>query len=109
MQGRSLVELLKGNKVRDWRRAMYYHYFELGEHAVPRHFGVRTDRFKLIRYYDLDEWELFDLRVDPREKMNRFDNPAYKSIRNSMMRLLEAERLAAGDNDAHSVASYVVS
>ncbi len=107
MQGRSLVPLLAGKDVNDWRRSMYYHYFELGEHNVPRHFGVRTDRFKLIRYYDLDEWELFDLQTDPREKMNLYDNVAYRSIRSRMMRLLEAERLAAGDADAHSVAAYV--
>ena len=34
-------------------------------HAVARHYGVRSQRYKLIHYYDLGEWELFDLERDP--------------------------------------------
>ena len=57
MQGKSLLPLLKGEKV-EWRDALYYHYYEYpGAHSVKRHYGVRTDRYKLIHFYnDIDEW-----------------------------------------------------
>lgn len=48
MQGRSLVPLLRGEEPDDWRDAIYYHYYEHGAHGVPRQYGVRTDRYKLI-------------------------------------------------------------
>ncbi|MCH7904175.1 MAG: sulfatase [Armatimonadetes bacterium] len=97
MQGASLMPLLRGERPGNWRRSMYYHYYEKGVHNVPRHYGARTDRFKIAYYYDLDEWELFDLQNDPREKNSVFDDPDYAAIRDGMLRLLEAERRAAGD------------
>ena len=66
VQGRSLVPLMKGNDS-NWRTSLYYAYYELGEHAVPQHFGVRTDRHKLIYFPRTDEWNLFDLERDPLE------------------------------------------
>ena len=78
MQGRSLVPLLKGEKPADWRKSIYYHYYEFpGAHSVQRHFGVRTDRHKLINYYLIDEWELFDLQKDPDELKSVYSDPAY--------------------------------
>ncbi|MCP4645965.1 MAG: sulfatase-like hydrolase/transferase, partial [bacterium] len=52
LQGRSLLPLLKGETPADWRTALYYHYYEKGEHNVARHEGVRTERYKLIHFYD---------------------------------------------------------
>lgn len=99
MQGESIVPLFRGETPDDWRRSIYYHYYEIyGPHKVARHYGTRTDRFKLINYYQLGEWELFDLKNDPREKTNLIDDPAYASVKAKMERLLEAERLAAGDD-----------
>ena len=81
MQGRSLLPLLQGNRPEDWRDAIYYQYFEYpGWHMVRRHYGVRTLRHKLIYYYEIDEWELFDLRNDPRELHNEWGNPRYAGI-----------------------------
>lgn len=78
MQGKSLVPLLKGEKPEDWRKAIYYHYYEFPSvHMVAKHYGVRTQRYKLIRYYQFDEWEFFDLRNDPDELVNQIDNPEY--------------------------------
>jgi len=79
MQGRSIRPLLQAKKTKDWRKSMYYHYYEYpAVHSVKRHYGVRTDRHKLIHFYnDIDEWELYDLRKDPREMKNVFDDPAY--------------------------------
>ncbi|SDD84366.1 sulfatase/phosphatase domain-containing protein [Niabella drilacis] len=50
---------------------MYYHYYENGEHSVSPHFGIKTKRYKLIRFYKrVESWELFDLQKDPRELNN---------------------------------------
>ena len=61
MQGHSLVPLLKGETPADWRTSLYYHYYEFPvPHRVRPHYGVITDRFKLVHYYkpDVDDWEL---------------------------------------------------
>lgn len=81
MQGRSLVPLLKGITPDDWRKSIYYHYYEYpGEHMVQKHNGVRTDRYKLINYYELGEKELFDLETDPREMKSVYNDPKYAEI-----------------------------
>jgi arylsulfatase A-like enzyme len=77
MQGRSLVPLLRGERPADWRDAIYYQYYEHGAHGVPRHYGVRTERYKLIHYPTTDEWELFDLEEDPHELRSVHHDPAY--------------------------------
>ncbi len=82
MQGRSLVPLLNGRAPADWRDAIYYQYFEYpGWHMVRRQHGVRTDRYKLIHYYEVGEWELFDLERDPEELDSVHDDPRYAAIR----------------------------
>lgn len=81
MQGTSLLPLFKPGKARPWRKSLYYHYYEKGEHRVPRHRGVRTDRYKLIHYYDTDAWELFDLKHDPQEMKSVYHDPSYHAIR----------------------------
>ncbi|MEA3213675.1 MAG: hypothetical protein QOE70_6732 [Chthoniobacter sp.] len=70
IQGRSLVPVLKGETPADWRKGFYYHYYEYPEpHRVRPHYGVVTDRYKLVHFYGTadDYWELFDLEKDPRE------------------------------------------
>ncbi|HOK95430.1 MAG TPA: sulfatase [Anaerohalosphaeraceae bacterium] len=94
MQGVSLCSLFDGKVPNRWRKALYYHYYEKGEHNVPRHFGIRTDRYKLICYYDYNEWELFDLKSDPYEINNVYGLPDYAEIRKLMLRQLrELERI----------------
>lgn len=81
VQGKSLVPLMKNQTPEGWRESIYYHYYDYpGEHAVPRHYGVRTDRYKLIHYYQIDEWELFDLEADPGEMQSVYDNQDYSEI-----------------------------
>ncbi|MBN2416290.1 sulfatase [bacterium] len=80
MQGMSLLPLLRGRTPGGWRDALYYHYYEKGEHNVPPHEGARDRRYKLIHYYEQDLWELFDLETDPRELHNRYRDPAYGDI-----------------------------
>lgn len=91
MQGQSLLPLLKG-QTPQWRESIYYHYYEFPSvHMVTRHYGVRTDRFKLIRLYQFGQWEFYDLENDPDERVNQIDNPEYSD---DVARLkLELERL----------------
>lgn len=72
MQGASLKSLLSSS-TNEWRDALYYHYYQGGGwHHVPRHLGVSTDRYKLIYFYDIDDWQLFDLETDPDEMNNLY-------------------------------------
>lgn len=90
VQGRSLAPVLKGQTPADWRKSFYYHYYEYpGPHSVRRHYGVVTDRYKLVRFYepDVNEWELFDLKTDPRELTSVYGKPAYAGVQKQ----LEAE------------------
>ena len=82
IQGVSLLPLLKGERPKDWRKSLYYHFYEYpAEHAVKRHYGVRTERYKLIHFYnDIDVWELYDLKKDPGEMHNLFGKPGYDKI-----------------------------
>ena len=77
MQGVSLAPLLGGVAPPDWRRSVYYHYYDHGIHRVPRHAGVRTQTHKLVHFYTDDTWELYDLVADPHELRNVYDDPAY--------------------------------
>ncbi len=78
MQGVSLAPLFKGNTPEDWRKSFYYHYYEFpGAHSVARHYGVTNGSDKLIHYYHIDEWELFDLTKDPEEMMSVYGKPEY--------------------------------
>jgi arylsulfatase A-like enzyme len=90
MQGVSLVPLLTGKKHGKWRDALYYHYYEYpAEHAVRKHYGVRTDRYKLIHFYDdIDAWELYDLQSDPHEMKNLIDDPAYDKVERHLRKRL---------------------
>jgi len=94
MQGRSMVPILEGKTPSDWRKEHYYHYYEYpAEHKVMRHYGISTERYKLIHfYYDIDEWELFDLKTDPQEMKNVYNDPAYAKVRAELHRQLEKLR-----------------
>jgi len=81
MQGKSLVPLLKGEKVDNFREAIYYHYYEYPSvHMVPRHYGIRTDRYKLMRFYEFDSWEFYDLKTDPDELTNLYESADHQEI-----------------------------
>lgn len=85
MQGRSLAPILRGATPADWRTSFYYQYFEYPTpHRVQPHYGVITDRYKLIHFTGGapdDYWELFDLQSDPHELRSVSDEPAYRTRR----------------------------
>ena len=72
VQGKSFFNNLKGENSEDWRQSMYYHYYEYPYyHRVQPHYGIRNKRYKLIHfYYNMDIWELYDLKNDPNEMRN---------------------------------------
>lgn len=83
MQGASMKNLLKHGDV-NWRDEVYYHYYQ-DSFGVTPHFGIRTERYKLIRFYGaIDSWELYDLQKDPDEANNVYGDPAYSGLRDSL-------------------------
>lgn len=82
IQGESFLPLLRGRKPAHWRNSLYYHYYEYpAEHAVRRHYGVRTARYSLMHFYqDIDEWELFDLKKDPQQLNNLYGKPGMEKV-----------------------------
>lgn len=86
LQGMSMVPVMNsptdGAFTAKWRDAIYFHYYEYpGVHAVKRHYGIRTDRYKLMHFYnDIDEWEFYDLEKDPDEMNNSYNDPSYAGI-----------------------------
>ena len=109
MHGKSMVPILDGGRSaavaddvpedvaavqpnnQSWRDAIYYHYYESqAVHMVPAMYGVRTERFKLVRYYEpqWDAWEMFDLELDPAEMKNIAEDPRYQSMRKYLTKIL---------------------
>jgi arylsulfatase A-like enzyme len=102
MQGKSLVPLLRGEKEKWDRDAVYYHYYEYpAEHAVKRHYGIATKKFKLIHfYYDVDVWELYDREKDPQELNNVFNDPDYAQVVSELKEKLNGLRKKYKDSDS---------
>jgi arylsulfatase A-like enzyme len=99
MQGKSLVPLLRGETPADWRQSIYYHYYEYPSvHMVPRHRGVRNHRYKLIHFYQFDEWEFYDLAADPDELHNCYGDPAHAHAVSEMKEELERLRIHYADD-----------
>lgn len=100
MQGESFRKLVSG-ETSEWRDAVYYTYYEYPSvHMVKRHYGVATERYKLIHfYYDIDEWEMYDLQTDPSEMHSVYNDPAYADVQKMMHEKLTELRLKYGDSD----------
>lgn len=79
MQGISLQPLMTGKLKQLPRKYLYYHYYEYGkDHTVIPHLAVRSEDYKLIYFYSVNEWELYDLKKDPAEQHNLASSPTYK-------------------------------
>ena len=100
MQGMSLVPIMTGRPDAPRRDSVYYHYYEYpAVHSVARHYGVRTDRHKLIHYYQTDEWELFDLKKDPDELNNVYADSNYASVVTELKAELKRLQIQYQDTD----------
>ncbi|BAX78457.1 sulfatase family protein [Labilibaculum antarcticum] len=128
MQGKSFKSILEtGKEPKNWRDATYYRYWMhmAHRHANPAHFGIRTKDYKLIFFYgrywvDTDNpdaewnkeswgndftrhtppaWELYDLKKDPKEMNNVYDDPNYTEVKKMMKVKLKQQREEIGDTD----------
>ncbi len=114
MQGHSVKPILEsGQTPADWRQATYYRYWmHMAHHDNPAHYGIRTENFKLIFYYGLPldaqgaksgdttpGWELYDLRNDPAERYNVYDDPAYRGVATQLKAQLLQLKAENGDTD----------
>lgn len=112
MQGQSFYSALRDGAPNDPEQAFYYRYWENddGIHGALAHYGIRTDRYKLIYFYNdglglpgtrrnlfSPEWELYDLQEDPAELTNVAHDPAYAQVRAELEQRLAAEQAAVGD------------
>ncbi|MDR2775162.1 MAG: sulfatase [Tannerella sp.] len=104
LSGRSLLPLLDGQTPADWRKDLYYHYYDYpAVHQVRRHDGVRDDRYKLIHFYgkgegkdlgnDINCNELYDLQNDPNELNNVYGQAEYKDVQERLQQRLEQYRM----------------
>lgn len=103
VQGRSIVPLLQGEKPKDWRTSMYYRYYHYpADHRVQPHYGVRDERYKLIFFNRINQWELFDLQRDPHELKSVYEDPNYSAVRKKMKAELDRLRAELNDQDQFS-------
>jgi len=128
MQGRSFVENLQSKTPSDWPDAVYYRYWmHMAHHYNPAHFGIRTDRYKLIffygthfntdpnaeenqiaagqKYYDVENvtspgWELYDLKQDPCEMSNLYNDPGYQEVVTELKNKLRKLREKVAEDDS---------
>jgi len=113
MQGRSFRGVINGNTPKDWSNKLYYRYWmHLAHHDNPAHYGIRTLDYKLIFFYGLPldakhalpeptpaAWELYDLKKDPYEMKNVYNDPAYKEIIKDLKQQLIQIKNEVGDED----------
>ncbi|GAA3880232.1 sulfatase family protein [Tessaracoccus defluvii] len=117
MQGVSFWPQLTVDPERPTREAMYYRYFENDDvnHHAFAHYGIRTERYKLIYFYNdgmglpgssphayPPEWELYDLQEDPEELNNVYGDPAYRELREQLKAQLWTLQAELKDEPHHS-------
>ena len=100
MQGRSFLPLLE-DRAAPWRDAFLYEYYEYpAEHCARKNRGLRTDRWKLIHFWEQpEEWELYDLKNDPDEMRNLYGQRDHEKLVRELRSRLDALRHETGDLD----------
>lgn len=117
MQGMSVLPHLSSPQARETRDAVYYRYYENDDenHHVLAHYGIRTERYKLIYFYSdglgipgssdstfVPEWELYDMQVDPDELHNVYHDPVYEQTREELKVRLWTLQQELGDTPHHT-------
>ncbi len=112
VQGRSFKMILEsGNEDPKWKKAAYYRYWmHMAHHDNPAHVGMRTKRYKLIYFYGCNyqgeyqtpaAWELYDMKNDPQETKNIYDDPKNKELVKTLKTWMEKLRKKVGDDGSH--------
>ena len=99
MQGESFLGLLNGNQDQaDFREVIYYHYYDYPAfHMVKKHYGIRTQRYKLMHFYDdIDQWEFYDLQIDPLEQKNLIQDASYSQVLKQLQHKLDSVQKVYG-------------
>ena len=110
MQGLSMVPLLKGESPQTRRKEIYYHYYEYPSvHMIPRHYGIRTKRYKLMHFYQFgNEWEMYDLKTDPDELTNVYGKKETVNVQKSLVKRLKNLRTYyEDDSDVSERPDYI--
>ncbi len=105
-QGKSFAAALDGTSPDNWRQSMYYHYYEFPFwHHVQPHYGIRTQDYTLAHfYYNIDQWELYDLKKDPKQMNNVIEDPAYAEVVTELKK--ELSDLQKHYSDDHTLDEY---
>ncbi len=123
MQGKSFKRTIEGKEEKEWRTETYYRYWMHMAHYLgnPAHFGIRTQKYKLIFFYGVDYedpprtdywgsqadivtppgWELYDLEEDPKEMNNLYGNPEYAEVIADLKQRLARVRSELNETDAN--------
>lgn len=97
MQGASMRPILQKERTPNWRKEIYYHYYELS-FGLTRHYGIYTGRYKLMHFYQpIDTWELYDLERDGLEVKNVYGEPGYEKVVLDLKKRLRALQLKYRD------------
>lgn len=76
---------------------------------VLAHFGIRTERYKLIFFYGSTPtgdsktpaaWELYDLKNDPWEMRNQYHHSKYAEVVAELKAELRKQRASLNETDA---------
>jgi N-acetylglucosamine-6-sulfatase len=112
VQGRSFKSILEtGEEKKEWKKAAYYRYWmHMAHHDNPAHIGIRTKRYKLIYFYGCNYqgeyqtpagWELYDMKKDPQETKNIYDDPKSAKLVISLKNWMAKLRKKVGDDGSH--------
>ena len=112
VQGRSFKSILEtGEEKKEWKKAAYYRYWmHMAHHDNPAHIGIRTKRYKLIYFYGCNYqgeyqtpagWELYDMKKDPQETKNIYDDPKNAKLVISLKNWMAKLRKKVGDDGSH--------
>lgn len=101
IQGESFRKLASGESEDNWRKSLYYHYYEFphGWHNVQQHYGIRNDRYKLIYFYGIEKWELFDLKNDPNELSNIYEEMKDSELMINLKSELDSLKIKYSDTE----------
>lgn len=100
MQGQSMAPFFQGREPKSWRKDWLYEYYEYpGPHEVRKNRGVRTERYKLIHYYEApEEFELYDLQEDPGELHNLYGDPKHAELARELFQRIDELRKQTDDH-----------